>query len=724
VIPHFLAVSAVAVAVVCASSCAVGQGALAIRDLRSDTWVATDALGRTLPSAHECGHPRKDRTVGVFYFLWHGEHIGGGPFDITKILATNPGAMDEPANPLWGPLGSFHHWGEPLLGYYLTDDEAVLRKHAQMLVDAGVDVVIFDVTNQFTYARWYTVLLRVWGAMRAQGNHTPQIAFLTPFWDPARVVNALYRDLYEPGLASDLWFCWDGKPLILADPAKLGADVTIGDTNEAVHLERGHTLGLSFTAEYPFDHVSSSFPTWRTSDGALTLALYRSGPGGTRVLTRRFDRVEDGASLALKAETALPAGVYYLEASSAHGTVGWWSHRTKGAVGAQAYADRVPVPGSRSLRIAYANERSARIRSFFTFRAPQPDYFRGPTAPDMWSWLEVYPQHVFRNARGQKEQMAVGVAQNAVGGRLGSMSEPGARGRSYRDGATDTRPNAVRYGLNFAEQFDRALREDPRFIFITGWNEWIAGRYGEFAGVKRPVMFVDQFDEEHSRDIEPMRGGHGDDYYYQMVSCIRRYKGVRSIPPVKPAPITIDGRFDDWRAVQPEYRDTVGDPVKRNHRGWDPKVMYANTTGRNDIVTAKVSWDAAGVSFYVSTREPMTPPTDPNWMVLLIDADANASTGWLGYDFAVNRTRAGSLERNAGGFKWEPSGEVQWRYAGRELELTISWRDLGCGKPPAMLDFKWADNCLQAGDWTDFTLNGDAAPNDRFNYRAVLTKGR
>ena len=33
-----------------------------------------------------------------------------------------------------------------------------------------------------------------------------------------------------------------------------------------------------------------------------------------------------------------------------------------------------------------------------TFRAPQPDYFRGPTQPDMWSWLEVSPQHVFRNS--------------------------------------------------------------------------------------------------------------------------------------------------------------------------------------------------------------------------------------------------------------------------------------------------------------------------------------
>ena len=53
-----------------------------------------------------------------------------------------------------------------------------------------------------------------------------------------------------------------------------------------------------------------------------------------------------------------------------------------------------------------------------------------------------------------------------------------------------------------------------------------------------------------------------------------------------------------------------------------------------------------------------------------------------------------------------------------ELELAIPWKPLGLRSPPARLDFKWADNCLQTGDWTDFTLNGDAAPNDRFNYRA------
>jgi hypothetical protein len=38
------------------------------------------------------------------------------------------------------------------------------------------------------------------------------------------------------------------------------------------------------------------------------------------------------------------------------------------------------------------------------------------------------------------------------------------------------------------------------------------------------VIFVDEFIQEFSRDIEPMNGGHGDNYYYQLVDYVRRYK--------------------------------------------------------------------------------------------------------------------------------------------------------------------------------------------------------
>ena len=661
----------------------------------------------------------------MFYFLWHGAHIQGGRYDIRRILTQNPAAMQQPDSPLWGPLHAPHHWGESIFGYYRTDDSSVLRKHAQMLADAGVDVVIFDVTNQFTYHDEYRALLREWSAWRALGNRTPQIAFLTPFWDPAKVVRELWRDLYSTGQYRELWFQWDGKPLLLADPALLLEREANSSQNHPAPLLPGHTLGQTFTTDRTLDAVSGRFPTWGTTHSAVTLTLHRDGAQGPVVATQRFTGVRDNDWLRLQLPAPLPAGSYCLEASEPAGQIGWWSHTNDVFARGIALADGQPAAGDRTLQLLWADGDTVAIRDFFTFRKPQPDYFEGPTQPDMWSWLEVAPQHVFRNARGEAEQMSVGVAQNAVNRRLGSMSEPGALGRSFHGETTDSRPDAVRLGLNFAEQWQYALREDPRFVFVTGWNEWIAGRFNEFNGVRLPVMFVDQFDQEHSRDLEPMRGGHGDDYYYQLVDAVRRYKGARPVPTLRSSPVTIDGRFADWQAVEPEFRDTVGDPVRRQHRGWDAAVTYTNFTGRNDLVSAKVSWSRRHAAFYIRTEAPLTPASDANWMLLFLDTDADARTGWLGYDFVVNRsrpnTRSTTVERNVGGrYEWESVGTAEWRVGERELELAVSWRLLDLRRPPTRLDFKWADNIQQTGDWTDFTLNGDAAPNDRFNYRAQL----
>ncbi len=667
----------------------------------------------------EVGLPRADRTVGIFYFLWHGAHIQGGPYDVTRILAQDPDAMRKPGSPLWGPLHAPHHWGESLFGYYLTDDEGVLRKHAQMLSDAGVDVVIFDVTNQLTYPEWYRALLRVWGERRAAGNRTPQVAFLTPFWEPRKVVRELWRDLYAPGLSNELWFRWEGKPLILADPGLLDSGEEYAKQNVAPEIQAGHTLAQRFNALKPFRAVAGRFPTYHETNSAITLKLYCASTTNAPVAIRRFTHVADNAWLALELTTLLPPGDYIFEASESTGKIGWWSHTEDVQPRGQAWADGRPAAGDRTLRLALTDDEAERIRAFFTFRKPQPDYFQGPTQPNMWSWLEVYPQHVFRNARGEKEQMSVGVAQNAVNGRLGAMSEPGAHGRSFHNGATDSQPEAVLRGFNATEQWERALKKDPRFIFVTGWNEWIAGRFAEFSGVRLPVMFVDQFDQEHSRDIEPMQGGHGDNYYYQFTDYVRRYKGVRPLPPVKPRPIRIDGKFDDWRNVEPEFRDTLGDPMHRQHRGWEAKVTYTNGTGRNDLVAAKVSYDKWRVYFHVRTEESITPASGTNWMLLFLDTDANPQTGWLGYDFVVNRTTPGSLERNVGGsFQWRSCGQAELRMSGNQLELSLPGPALNLTSPPPQLDFKWADNCIAAGDWTDFTLNGDAGPNDRFNYRA------
>jgi len=115
-------------------------------DLYSDSWVATDALDRTLPDYNDCGAPKYDKYVGLFYFIWMGEHgTDYGPFDVTKILAANP------SNPQWGPEDTWHFWGEPEAGYYLSLDPWVMRRNISMIADAGVDFVAFDVTNGWEY---------------------------------------------------------------------------------------------------------------------------------------------------------------------------------------------------------------------------------------------------------------------------------------------------------------------------------------------------------------------------------------------------------------------------------------------------------------------------------------------------------------------------------------------------------------------------------------------
>jgi hypothetical protein len=319
--------------------------------------------------------------------------------------------------------------------------------------------------------------------------------------------------------------------------------------------------------------------------------------------------------------------------------------------------------------------------------------------------------------------MSVGVAQNAVKGRLGSMSEPGAHGRNWHNGANDPTPGAIVKGLNLQEQFEHALKEDPQFIFITGWNEWIAGRFAEFAGVKLPVMFVDQFNQEFSRDIEPMKGGHGDNYYYQMIGYIRRFKGVRKpLAASAPKTIQIDGDFSDWEDVRPEYRDDIGDPARRDHPGWNNVEHYRNATGRNDFVAMKVARDREHLYFYVRAKEPITAPEGSNWMLLFLNTDADPTTGWEGYNFVVNRQRRGDgvsvLEESQRGWNWRPKAEARYRIRGNEMEMAIRRADLGLAdlSRPIRLEFKWSDNMQREGDILDFLLNGDAAPGGRFNY--------
>lgn len=374
------------------------------------------------------------------------------------------------------------------------------------------------------------------------------------------------------------------------------------------------------------------------------------------------------------------------------------------------------------------------VYNFFTWRQGQPDYQSKQTVAEQWGWLSVYPQAIYKNKKKQVEMITVGVAQNFNPKKkcLTAMNGTTVADRTYTSKGFDKRENAKLYGANFAEQFEYALENDPKFIFITGWNEWVAIRQEEWPPKETglPVIknaFADQFDDLRSRDIEPSKGELKDHYYYQMVNFIRRYKGVNAVPEASAAKtIDIYGGFGQWANVEPLYRSYSGNTMERASLGYiDPKTnanyRYKDQSGRNDLYDAKVAEDAENVYFMIRCVENITPYTDENWMRLYIDV-GETSKEWETFDFILNKKSPDSehtatLEAFTGnGFETAEAGKVEYNVSSNVLTVKIPRSMLGIGEGQFSLSFKWADNSQNEGDIMDFYTLGDVAPGGRFKF--------
>ncbi len=561
-----------------------------------DTWAATDGLGRTLPTNADTGGVRENKFVGMFFWTWHSSFSNTTSANVTEILAEHPDIVHDYTSRYWGGKYSYF-WNEPIYGYYDGKDPWVFRRQAELLADAGVDVIIFDQTNGTdTFQEGLTVLLETFAQARADGIRTPQVSFLLPFWDKDSTVvqlRKLYETIFSVGKYQDLWFYWKGKPLVMGYPDKLSP----------------------------------------------------------------------------------------------------------------------------------SNEVEAEILDFFTYRPGQPYYkLHEPAAQGQWGWLSLYPQDVYYNEDGTPEQITVGVAQNcnSKDGATTAMNGEGVFGRTYSAllNGYDARENAKLYGANFAEQFEYALEVDPEFIFITGWNEWRAGRYETWGGVEN--AFPDTFDDTYSRDLEPSKGDLKDHYYYQMVAFIRRYKGT-SVNTTGTGGGTIDihSETDQWESVSPYFASYPGDTFHRDAGGYD-QYHYEDQTGRNDIIGAKVTYDEEFVYFLVETAEDLTPSSDPAWMRLFLDVEGQDIPNWETFDYVINRVNPGEkavVERSTGGWNWEQIGEAEYRVSGCRLQLKVSRELLGITSEDFVLNFKWSDNMQTEGDIMDFYVSGDVAPGGRFKYQ-------
>ena len=645
------------------------------RDIYPDTWVGTDALGRTLPTSQEVGPVKNDhrRIVGIFYITWHsdGAFKMKSPYnaDVTKILAADPSARLDTHNPLWTE-GSYH-WGEPESGYFLSKDEYVIRQDISMLSNAGVDVMIMDVTNAVCYWDEWSVIFNVMEQMISEGNKVPKFCYWAFNGPVITVVQDLYDKIYKEGKYKNLWFYWNEKPLLLYNGTPEIDSWGGGVNNPNPHYDitalsdknNPHFNDPDYTEKFYKDYTKDvkNFFTLRN----MWWGYYKWGG-------KRFVGTEDNWSFG-----------YDL------------GDKKVGAMNPDSLVSR----------------HNGLIEEAAVTPAQHPYSLVGK------SWSRQY---------GEPQLNQYDMPDSAYVPWLGKKVE-------HPEG----------YGIYFQERWDEALKADPPFIYINDWNELTSGKYNPKdrpalpgdTGETTPFMrrdnnyyFVDQYNAEFNRSIQPMKGGYTDNYYMQMVENIRRYKGVRPIPVLNGlCSIKIDGDFTDWDKIDIEYRDTKGDTFHRDYNGYGG-LHYINDSGRNDIITSKVAVDDDNVYFYAETNEMLTPYTGNNWMLLLIDADKNSTTGWYGYDYLINKKviddKTTMLMRFDSTSKtWVEVGKINYRYKGKKLELAVPRKLLGLqGSKTFTFDFHWCDNPVDLKDPISLSTSGDSAPDRRFNYRCIWQK--
>ena len=273
---------------------------------------------------------------------------------------------------------------------------------------------------------------------------------------------------------------------------------------------------------------------------------------------------------------------------------------------------------------------------------------------------------------------------------------------------------------------------------MTGWNEYIAGRYDRWpAGYSSEVTngFPDQFSDEFSRDIEPSKGDLQDHYYYQLVNYVRQFKGVNPIPtPSGKATIDLSAGSEQWASVEPYYGAYIGNTFDRDCAGYGTN-YYTETSGRNDIIGAQIARDDEFVYFLVECNENITPYTDSLWMNLYIDSNQE-NQGWNTFEYVVNKSAASAttlvLEKFTADNDYaatEKVADVEYKVDGKYMTVGIPKTALGLSGDDYTINFSWTDNVHDEGDYSkfsgdimDFYISGDVAPGGRFKYSYISTE--
>ena len=632
-------------------------------------YVATDGLGREITT--QTNRSNKTRYVGMFYFIQHWTQNATGPYNLTTIYKDNKGLKKNPTSDSdinwWKknyPEG-FFWWDEPIYGYYMENDEYVLRKQAELLADAGVDFVYFDCTNlSWTYPDAYKKLLKVWKDAQNSGVKVPKIVFflqminIDNYTDDAFM--DLYNNLYNPSsenykLYSDLFFKFQGKPLILLDPNGIKAEhkslldkftVRQGDVpsfkNSAQPYGKwgwmnSYPQGYYVKSDGTFEETSVSvaqnanYATKKATAMNASNVMGRSYTANNKSYTYKYRGKDIVVGSKITGSTAKSTNVTLYGRNFQE----QWNY----AIGIDP--EVVLVTGWNEWLTGYFIDHVGAFDNWESVRFAFPDAFDAENSRDIEPSKGVLKDHYYYQ-----------LVDNI---------------RKYK-GVTKQPTQKTSITINKTNDWNNSN--------IIEYNTYTAGKYGKTR----------------------------DSWSYGL-KCQYDANGNKVLAPTATS---------DRPNCQYDYN---------NHSNG----KYTNKTFRNDIKKAKVSYDASNIYFYVETVNKLSSYTDSKWMRLLIDTKSSSTStdtnNWEEFEYIVNRDKIKSgsdkliLERFTGGWKsYKKVGEVSYKITNNVLEITIPRKYLELTNEVISFNFKWCDNNLSNGDIMTVYTDGDAAPGGRFAY--------
>lgn len=383
--------------------------------------------------------------------------------------------------------------------------------------------------------------------------------------------------------------------------------------------------------------------------------------------------------------------------------------------------------GTKPYVIGWEEELGKELQEYFTVRPPQ--WPNAEYIENGWPYVDLNkPQPMYADGL-----MSASVAQHSgdafsfsVKGKGGQLQESKGRGYTLKN-PQNGNVEAIIRGDNIQEEFDTAIKNDAKILFVTGWNEWIAQKGS--ADWSDVAFWVDTFNTEFSRDIEMTKSatyvsdgkggyseeGYGDNYYVQLVSNIRKFKGIKA-----------DSRRNDGEIT---YENIALSGYGRDSYGIikSEDCYYTQASPDNFVKKVTVSHDECNLYINISCDGEIKNISSDDTLNILIGINGSKKASWEHFQYKICSYKDGAASvmkvNDDGKWSFSECGKAEYTVSGSELSLIVPRQITDTGKDFDMY-FKITDSIEKPAEILDYYVSGCSAPLGRLAYTYSVHEGK